>query len=159
MTKTGPKPTCACGDLTGCRLCRKREQQRRYSHGLPYLPILPRRRIRESRLHLPTDPVALAYIAGLFDGEGCITKYASNQNWVVQIGMTDRDVIEYLAGLGGTMRTESARGKGTKILYRWRIMAQAETQEFLAAVVPYLRVKRALAEKALDELLALERQA
>lgn len=136
-------------------ICRRREQQRRYANKLPRLALLPQRRLRESRLHLPTDPVALSYLAGLFDGEGCITKYASNNNWVVQIGMTDREVVEYLASLGGSMRVETKRPPRLT-LYRWRLLAQAETQEFLTAILPFMRVKRARAEIALDELLDLE---
>lgn len=54
------------------------------------------------------------------------------------------------------MRVENTRD-GRKLLYRWRLLAQAETQAFLAAVEPYLRVKRAQARVCLDELLALER--
>ncbi len=155
---SGPQRTCDCRDLVGCMICRRREQQRRYAYGLERLPRLPLRRIRASRLRLPEEPIALAYLAGLFDGEGCITKYASNNNWVVQVGMTDRDVIEYLASLGGSMRVER-KDPPRKTLYRWRLLAQAETQCFLTAVLPYLRVKQLAAQQCLDELLGLERLA
>ncbi len=155
MGARGPKRSCDCADLIACMICRRREQQYRYANDLPNLALLPRRRIRESRLRLPDDPVALAYLAGLFDGEGCITQYASTNNWVVQIAMTDRDVIEYLASLGGSMRAEQPGGKRRR-LYRWRLLAQSETQEFLTAVLPHLRVKCGRAQEALDELLALE---
>lgn len=154
MRKTGPIPSCHCDS---CRKCRNRENARRRYYGLPLLPHLPKG-VRDSRLRLPADPVALAYLAGLFDGEGCITR--ANGRTIVQIGMTDREVIEYLASLGGTMRCEDGPGRGNrKPLYRWRLLARREVAEFLAAVLPYLRVKRAVAQARLDELLGLERAA
>jgi hypothetical protein len=114
-----------------------------------YLPSNGSSSYRRSRLALPTGESALAYIAGLFDGEGCITR--ANSYPIVQIGMTDRDVIEYLATLGGTIRVEQPPGN-RKPLYRWRVMAGREVAEFLAAIFPFLRVKRQQAEDAIAEI-------
>lgn len=105
---------------------------------------------------LPRDPVDLAYIAGLFDGEGCITR--ANGRTIVQVGMTDREVIEYLGSLGGTVRIEHPPGN-RQTLYRWRLLARLEVLEFLAALRPFLRVKAREAARREDELLALERVA
>lgn len=160
--KSGPARSCNCGDVVGCRPCRKREQQRRYSHGLEKLPPLPSwggRRVLESRLSLPTDPVTLAYIAGLFDGEGSLPRNSAG-NHVVQIGMTDEPVIRWLASFGGSLKIDPAKrgsdGHARRVLYRWRLLAQVEVAQFLTAILPYLRVKR---ERAQECLLALERMA
>lgn len=148
MGARGPARSCECEDVVRCMVCRRREQQRRYSQGLPRLERLPKG-VRDSRLRLPLTAVDLAYLAGLFDGEGCLTR--ANGRPVIQIGMTDRDVIEYLTSLGGTMREEHPPGN-RRPLYRWRLLARREVIEFLDAVLPYLRVKRDDASARLLEL-------
>jgi hypothetical protein len=135
--------------------CRRREQQRRYSHGLEPLARLPRG-VRESRLRMPRDELELAYWAGLFDGEGCITR--ANGRLILQVGMTDLGVILRLRQIGGTIRTEHPPGN-RKPLYRWRVMARREVIEFLGAITPHLKVKYHDALVALNELLELERAA
>lgn len=142
--------------MIGCGICRRREQQRRYANGLPHLPTLPKG-VRASRLTLPSTSTERAYIAGLFDGEGSVVR-ARTGYYILQIGMTHQGVMEYLASMGGSMRTEQPPGN-RQLLYRWRILARREVIEVLQALLPYLRVKRDLANAALDELLALERAA
>lgn len=102
---------------------------------------------------LPDDPITRAYIAGLFDGEGSITR----QRWpVLQVGMTDEGVIRWLAAMGGSLRVEQPPGN-RQLLYRWRVLARREVIEMLEMMLPYLRVKRKAAIAVLEELLALER--
>jgi intein/homing endonuclease len=106
---------------------------------------------------MPASEIARAYLAGLFDGEGCLTRTRSGGR-VAQIAMTDREVIEYLASIGGTMRVEP-KPPPRRTLYRWRLTAQADVQDFLIVVLPHLRVKRERAQEFVEELLALERAA
>lgn len=102
-----------------------------------------------SRLKMPTQEWQLAYLAGLFDGEGCITR--ANGRPIIQIGMTDGPVISWLGSIGGTVRVEQPPGN-RKPLYRWRVLAANEVEDFLRAIYPYLRVKRAAAEDAIVEI-------
>lgn len=149
MGRTGPKPSCECNDFVNCQTCRRRERSRLHYHG-QRLPTLPTWGVpREAALNLPTDIADIAYIAGLFDGEGCITENGKGF-FVAQIGMTDEPVIRWVARLGGTVRIEAGPNRGNrKPLYRWRLMAANDVQAFLRAIHPYLRVKQSAAENAI----------
>src|ERR1035438_9617517 len=138
MGARGSARSCDCDDLIGCMICRRREQQRRYANGLPHLPTLPKG-VRDSRLALPLKADDRAYLAGLFDGEGCITR--ANGRVILQVGMTDRNVIGHLGSMGGTVRVEQPPGN-RKPLYRWRVLARREVIEFLEAIRPYIDRKR-----------------
>lgn len=112
-------------------------------------------RLRAARLRLPHDHRTLAYLAGLFDGEGCITR--TNDHPIVQIGMTDEPVMRWVAEIGGTLRVEDHPNRGNrKPLYRWRLLAGSDVREFLWALFPYLRVKRTQAEEAICEIWGLD---
>lgn len=141
--KTGPKPRCSCGK---CELCRKREVARRtYYHEAPLNP----KRFRLPKAKIPTDPAVLGYIAGLMDGEGCLTR--QNGRWRVQIAMTDQPVIEWLGRIGGTVRERRVKGN-RKRCWRWLLMRQSEVRLFLVAILPYLMVKHNQAKAVLIEL-------
>lgn len=161
MATPGPKPSCACG---ACPRCRGRAAARRAYHRSMGRPVpLLRQPFRPSRLVLPAAATDLAYIAGIVDGEGCVTK--NNGGWKVQVAMTDRPVIEWLGMIGGTVRERSVTGN-RQPCWRWLVMRQREVLDLLGALRPYMRVKNARADEAmgeirarLDELLALERVA
>lgn len=95
---------------------------------------------------LPSD--VLAYVAGFFDGEGCVNfttrgKYKSLLLRVM-VRNTDRAVIDYLQSLfGGRIETKMAYpGKPHwKTSYCWRIDG-AKAVEFLLAIEPWVRIKR-----------------
>lgn len=127
--------------------CRRREQVRRSYYKLPPLPYL--KRGRPCRMSLPTDPIEIAYVAGLFDGEGCIT--SGNGHFRLQLAMTDQAVIYWLGRWGGTVRERSVVGN-RKRCWRWLVMADEDVAATLAVLLPYLRVKRAQAEVALAAL-------
>jgi hypothetical protein len=149
MAKSGPKPSCNCNDFINCQTCRRRERTRLHYHG-EKLPTLPTWGIpRESRIAIPRDERFVAYLAGLFDGEGCITENGQG-HYVAQIGMTDETVIRWVAQVGGTVRIEDGPNRGNrKPLYRWRLTAANDVQAFLRAIHPYLIVKQAAAENAI----------
>lgn len=85
----------------------------------------------------------LAYIAGLFDGEGCVT-FARCRKWHYVTSLvtnTDRDILEYLQGLfGGNISRLSLRKPGWKQGWSWRLTG-SEAVEFLAAIQPWLKIK------------------
>lgn len=148
-TKTGPKPRCLCGE---CPLCRQRERVRRKRHGEPPLP--PKRH-RALQLRLPADPAVLGYMAGLLDGEGCISEAGNPKGWRITIAMTDKPVIDWLGSFGGgTVTTDHRRENyGRKTLWRWRLMRSRDVLVFLQTLRPYLRVKQDRADEAIADIV------
>lgn len=95
-----------------------------------------------------------AYLAGLIDGEGCITilrqlrggRYDYSLALIVQMG--EPDILQYCqttTGLG-TLHHNSIKGRGT---WRWQLRKRAAA-ELLGQVRPYLRVKAEQADRALE---------
>ena len=136
---------CSCGK---CDTCHARENAFRRNHGVIYTPI-SFGRFKESKLTLTNAPVTLSYLAGIVDGEGCITQ--QNKSWRVQIAMTDKMLIEWIGTFGGTVRKRKTTGNHLPI-WRWLLMRQAEVAEFLYALLPYLKVKREQAIIALSDI-------
>jgi hypothetical protein len=88
-------------------------------------------------LSLPTDE--WAYIAGFFDGEGCISAPCprKSQRYTVRMGVYQRDPrpLEWIQDrLGGTVRTS---GSGLV----WVTTKQLLVRDVLANLKPYLKVK------------------
>lgn len=141
----GPMPRCKCGD---CPSCRNRERMRRKRAGEP--PLKPKR-YGEQRAAVPRSKLTLAYLAGLFDGEGYVGMQSSTKGWVLQIAMTDRDVVDWLGEIGGTTQVNAARPP-RKALYQWRLLRARDVFALLKAMRPFLRVKAAAADLALSDL-------
>lgn len=101
------------------------------------------------------------YIAGLFDGEGCITLSKASRlrekrktpTYVLRarIRMTDGALVKWLhAVIGGryyAQRKPSQNPERRKPYYEWGV-AGKNAVKFLQQVFPYLRVKRLQAEVA-----------
>lgn len=89
----------------------------------------------------------IAWLAGFFDGEGCIFAVASanrDRNYAVVVTLVQKDPtpLHWVAQhFGGWVN--SARG-----IYGWRASNRLAGR-FLSVVTPYLRVKREQAELAL----------
>ena len=95
----------------------------------------------------------LIYIAGFFDGEGCIrigkayelTNRTYYYNLSVTIGNTDLDVLKYIHGVLGGALTKRAITKNRKDFYgiywsgKW-------AKNILLLLLPYLRTKHKQAE-------------
>ena len=88
----------------------------------------------------------LAYVAGLFDGEGCVnfTVAGKQRYWVIRVMIrnTDRDLIQYLQSMfGGRIETaKHAKRPHWKPSYCWRLDWDAAI-EFLCAIEPWVRLK------------------
>jgi hypothetical protein len=105
-----------------------------------------------------TSEAELAYFAGFFDGEGCVginpvskaggvSRYYCLYATARQIDTTPLQMLK--EAFGGCIQgphNASATKRGT---YSWRVQA-AQAEQFLVAVLPYLVVKRAQAELALE---------
>lgn len=90
-----------------------------------------------------------AYLAGFFDGEGCIrvnktkTDKSPNYHLIVTIANNDRSILDSCLKIyGGDVRE---KGKGN--CYSWSLFNKVHIKQFLLDTLPYLVVKR-------DEALA-----
>lgn len=106
---------------------------------------------------------SFAYLAGIIDGEGCITitvsKYKDDtkpkQRGVhyvsrIQVTNTDRRLINWLvSNFGGNVHGNGRRKKGWKESYKWLLTGHKVQESLLLAVLPYLILKR---EQALTVL-------
>ncbi len=91
----------------------------------------------------------LAYLAGLFDGEGSFSIKHNNSNSVyspcVAIGMTQLEGIELVVEMfGGKVRKDLTSNRKS-VMYRWEISKRSDVFFVLKSLLPYLRVKKALA--------------
>jgi hypothetical protein len=101
----------------------------------------------------------LAYIAGIFDGEGHVsidrTEGAKSTHAPVhylQVGVTntDRDLIEWLlCTYGGHVGRTGLRDGHRRDAYRWRLTGPPGAK-FLRELQPFLRIKRRQAEIAIE---------
>ena len=94
------------------------------------------------------------YLAGLFDGEGCI--FVSRQNsgrshyLGVTITNTNVGVLKLAKRMfGGSIRQNSDSRKHRTTSWVWRIVSN-QAENALKTLLPYLRIKRQEAELALD---------
>lgn len=95
-----------------------------------------------------SDKAKYGYLAGIIDGEGCITIGAgrkatcTNYNSIIMITNTNKKLIDWLQQqFGGNYYKIPAQGN-CKEAYRWRFLKQKEIEKLLLAVLPYLIIKR-----------------
>jgi len=101
-----------------------------------------------------------SYLAGLFDGEGCISicprrdKYNDNAFiFCIQITNTNTTLMKWLVEhFGGVYYSQDGKSRKSnwKPSYRWRVKGRRNEEEFLLGVLPYLVVKREQALLALE---------
>jgi hypothetical protein len=94
-----------------------------------------------------------AYVAGIFDGEGCITVSRVTDNSRVyraqiRVAMTDEDTILWLQSVFGGCKSRTQRNvlPNTKPMHIWALHNSRMIVAFLEAILPYLRLKRRRAE-------------
>ena len=107
----------------------------------------------------------VAWFAGLFEGEGCISpdyqkdkRNTSGQptpRYYITITMTDKDVITRLKDLfGGRIYDRPPQKEGWKHQYRWFLYEKEKVRTLLAASLPYFGDRRA--HRALNKLDLIE---
>jgi hypothetical protein len=105
-----------------------------------------------------SDPFLDAYLAGIFDGEGCVTICMMGGKARRQpmhalnciVAMTCREIPYLLQDrFGGNVLAEKVRGANRQPSWRWRTHGW-HAVDFLRDVLPYLRVKRKQAELAIE---------
>lgn len=93
----------------------------------------------------------IAWLAGLFDGEGCVwSRWPKRKNVIVEIKMTDKATIERVNELfPGRMVLGHLSGWGTKPQWRGSLDTRG-TLSFLCLVLPYLVTKKRQAQIAIQ---------
>lgn len=108
-----------------------------------------------------------AYLAGLIDGEGCITitKTQGKVNRTpvytatVVIAMTNKNVLEYvkaMTGIGSMAIQDRSQRENYSDAYRWFITVTSDIRDLLLSIIPFLHVKKVEAE-SMVEFLSLPR--
>lgn len=97
----------------------------------------------------------LAYMAGYFDGEGCICllNHGTGCARQLRIALVSRDfasLVSFGRWFGGKLRTHrQTYGKSTRLYWAW-YKTNAEAQSVLKVLTPLLRGKRRKAEAVLE---------
>lgn len=99
-----------------------------------------------------------AYLAGLFDGEGCVGYYKRKGNRskysyvsVVMITQSNSEFMNWLHALIGFGNVTSRAGK-KHFEYHWQANKRANVFEFLEAIEPYLVIKKKQAQVLISHL-------
>jgi hypothetical protein len=93
-----------------------------------------------------------AYLAGLFDGEGCVVTFRHGRCYHVrpQIVMTNPRGLVVAAQLFGGKVSQLPQRDRHRLQWRWAVYSRAQAVAFFSAILPFSKVKR-------DEIvLALE---
>lgn len=116
--------------------------------------------LMDASIVIPTSQTDLAYMAGLFDGEGNL-QFAKGRPRVgckIAVYSTTSEVMNWVHDkFGGSLRWDHKRTKvhGWKPIGIWELYRAQDVGRLLAALLPYLIIKRAL---ALDALRLFEKE-
>ncbi|AEK09399.1 HNH endonuclease [Mycobacterium phage LittleE] len=86
----------------------------------------------------------IAWLAGLFEGEGCMS-IAKNGGTRLTIRMTDRDVIEQVFAMFPSTRIQVVEPQqdNWKTQYAWRVSDPSKVREILGLLLPWFGERRA----------------
>ena len=110
-----------------------------------------------------SDKAKYAYLAGIIDGEGCISIGAGkketciNYNALLLVQNTSKELIDWIQEhFGGQVYLSKKATEKTKTAWMWRFTKKKDIELILLAVLPYLVVKREQA-KILLNFVRMER--
>lgn len=91
------------------------------------------------------NSVDIAWMAGIIEGEGCIT-YSSSKKYngvKVEVAMTDKDTIEKLAEVSGIGHIRARKVvPGTKPAWAWYVHKGKDVARLLCAISPMMSERR-----------------
>ena len=93
-----------------------------------------------------TDPFAWAI--GIFEGEGCLTYQAGNDQWTMKVKMTDMDVLwsfyEAIGCVGNlaALRKDPSQKEHHKPYGVWRTSKRDVIRELVIRFYPYMHERR-----------------
>jgi hypothetical protein len=102
----------------------------------------------------PSSVAALAYLAGIIDGEGTIVfqeKPGGTRHYRVAVIMTSEETIRWIGQWGGTVAALPPRvcDRPRKPQWIWRVTGHSNVRVVLTAVMPYMITKKNTAAEAL----------
>lgn len=87
------------------------------------------------------------YLAGFFDGEGCISTRGDRYHLMLRVGNTDKRVLDLIvARYGGKVYLSN---RGPRPYYTIKVTSNELCQQWLELMLPHLIVKKAQAIVAL----------
>jgi hypothetical protein len=97
--------------------------------------------------------VDLGYLTALLDREGTLSLASYGEYWRVSVNNTDKEIIDWLAKIGGTTSSQS-QGTKRKGMLIWTLADQQDVHDLLSAVLPHLKVpaKRDKANNAIADI-------
>lgn len=106
-------------------------------------------------------PVEIAWVAGIIEGEGCITGFHKSPiSGLLAVKMTDEDVVRRLAeitGVGNVTGPLSGGNRSTKPIWAWRITNRKDLARVLLAIAPLMGERRRARIAEMAERLSLAR--
>lgn len=102
-------------------------------------------------MSIPAEPVEVAYLAGIFDGEGSIL-WSERHQWRLSITNTNVDLLRWLESQVGGVTRPMRRYPNRKQCYVWRASGRRGILSLLEAMRPYLIVKAGEADVAIEDL-------
>jgi hypothetical protein len=102
------------------------------------------------------EDLELAYLAGLFDGEGCIqiahnkpqyNKKTEQHTLTCRVEMTDQEAVRGFLTFGGSVHIKRASEQNPKWKDQWCwTVSSNKALYFLQTIYPFIRLKKAEAE-------------
>lgn len=100
---------------------------------------------------MAVTPSEVAWVAGLFEGEGTLYSYREKRGgrlmyWHLNIRMTDEDVIRKaheLTGVGTFSRIDKPYQRSIKLLYKWSVTSRLQLAALLPQLLPHMGERRA----------------
>jgi hypothetical protein len=96
-----------------------------------------------------SDKAKYSYLAGIIDGEGCLTIGAGNKgnvtnyNSIIMVTSTSEKLVKWLQhNFGGNYYQSGREVPNCKPAFIWRFLKKAEIEKLLLAILPYLIIKR-----------------
>lgn len=106
----------------------------------------------------PISDLNIAWLAGIIEGEGCIS-YVGVSSVAVTVGMTDKDIVERILEITKigviyiTNRSEVEGHEHWKTLYQWRVANKQDVLYILKLIHPWMGERRSIKiDEALDRL-------
>ncbi len=104
---------------------------------------MPKGRLPKPYPKTRMNKVERAWIAGIYEGEGCLSQHKRDGQWAIAINMSDEDVINRIketVGFGKVSRPYAH--KNHKLTWYYTIHSRAEIHAFIANILPWLGTRR-----------------
>lgn len=113
-------------------------------------------RLKPLSINVPSDPVILAYLAGIIDGEGTIEVFHDgNKSQTMRphltIANTHLGLLKYLVKTVGGGYSQNSTPSHCKQGYHWSLYRASDILALTTAILPYLIIKKEGAERVIQK--------